>query len=128
MKKTILPPDDIRFIINALRHASIKWEGRAAALKRARKKVFVRIAKNGNKVFKLYWMCAKCEKWFREETQMEVDHVVEIGSFNGDLNEYCERMFDRDPDALQVLCVKCHLKKTKAFNAANTKWKRKKPR
>lgn len=85
----------------------------------------MRYAKNGNPIYKYHWLCAKCEKWFRDEKKMEVDHVIEIGTFLGDWNSYLVKMFNRRKDALQVLCVRCHLKKTMAFNAANTKWKRK---
>jgi 5-methylcytosine-specific restriction endonuclease McrA len=55
---------------------------------------------------------------------MEVDHIIEIGSFNGNWNEYLFRHFPAQEN-LQALCVPCHLKKTKAFNSARTRWKRK---
>lgn len=119
-----LPPDDIAFIRNQLRQASVKWAGRAECLKRARKKVLVRHTKDKKPVYKFHWQCAKCRKWSRNEKEMEVDHVEEIGPFKGDWNEYLWRHFRRDN--LQALCVVCHLKKTKAYNSAKTKWQRKK--
>lgn len=126
--KQSLPPDDIKFIINALRQASVKWSGRRAALDSARKRVCIGRVKSGprkgKKKFKFHWQCAKCERWYRNETDVEVDHVVEIGSFCGDWNRFLLRMF---ASALQVLCVVCHMKKTNQFNAAHLKWKRKRP-
>ncbi len=121
-----LSPDDVKFIINALREASIKWPGRKAALDRSRKRVLIGRAKNGNPKYKYHWQCAKCLKWHRDEKSMEVDHVIEIGSFCGDWNNFLLRMFPQIDSALQVLCVNCHQRKTSAFNAAHLKWKRKK--
>lgn len=121
-----LPHDDVKFIINALRQASIKWPGRAEALDRARKKVWEgkRNKKTGKKILKFYWQCSHCEKWYRNETDVEVDHIVEVGPFCGDWNKFLARLFTTQ-DNLQVLCVVCHMKKTNAYNAAHLKWKRK---
>jgi hypothetical protein len=120
-----LPPDDIKWIINALRHESVKWPGRRAALDGARKRVCEGRTKKGKKIWKYHWQCAKCEQWFRDESAVEVDHVTEIGPFCGDWNRFLSRMF---AGALQVLCIVCHMKKTNAYNAAHLKWKRKVPR
>lgn len=117
-----LPPDDIKFIINALRHESVKWSGRRAALDSARKRVRVGTTKKGKPKYKFHWQCAKCDRWYRNEHDVEVDHVVEIGPFCGDWNRFLLRMF---ASALQVLCTVCHMKKTNAYNAAHLKWKRK---
>lgn len=125
MSRNTLSHDDVEFIKNALRQASIKWPGRHAALKRARKKVREGTTKLGKPVYKYYWQCANCTKWFRDEKEMEVDHVVEIGSFEEDWNPFLARMFPQIESALQVLCVLCHLKKTKKFNAAHLKYTRK---
>lgn len=121
-----LPPDDVKFIINALRQATVKWPGRALALDRARKKVWEgkRNKKTGKKIFKFHWQCAKCKKWHRDVGEVEVDHIVEIGSFTGDWNLFLPKMFTAQEN-LQVLCQVCHMKKTNAFNAAHLKWKRK---
>ena len=49
---------------------------------------------------------------------IEVDHVVEIGSFTGDWNEYINKMFcDDNLENLQALCVPCHSLKSTAGNA-----------
>lgn len=124
-----LTQDDIEFLFNELRKSSIIWNGRKEVLRAARRKVFVRRAKNGKPVYKFQWQCAKCRNWFKQESEMEVDHIVEIGgvtSFNGDWNETIGRIFPRPvTDHLQALCIPCHLRKTNQYNSARTKWKRK---
>ena len=124
-----LTSDDIKFLYNELRKASIIWSGRKEVLKLARKKAFVRRAKNGNPVYKFEWQCAKCKQWFLKETDMEVDHIKEIGGyteFNGDWNETFRRMFPRPIEKhLQCICIICHQKKTGLYNSARVKFKRK---
>lgn len=124
-----LTDEDIRFLYNELRKSSIIWSGRKEILRSARKKVFVRRAKNGNAVYKYQWQCAICSSWKEDETLMEVDHIVEIGGvteFNGDWNETIGRIFPRPvTEHLQVLCQSCHKKKTGDYNSARSKWKRK---
>lgn len=119
-----LSDDDIKFIINALRMATIKWPGRALCLRNARKRVLVGKTKDGKKIWKYFWQCAVCEQWFRNEVDMEVDHIIEIGTFSGDWNEFLPRLFATQ-DNLQCLCTGCHLKKTMKFNSARSRWKRK---
>lgn len=128
MSKTKMPQEDIEFVKNVLRQGSVKWSGRAECLRLARKKVFVRMSKKGKKIFKLHWKCAHCNKWYRDETDLEVDHIIEIGTFSGDWNDYMEKLFARPvSDKLQALCKYCHMKKTKKYNSANSLWERKKP-
>jgi 5-methylcytosine-specific restriction endonuclease McrA len=122
--------EDVAYIYNALRKATIQWSGRAECFRLARKKVFVRRSKSSGKpIYKLQWQCAECREWFRDPGSMEVDHKKEIGgigSFNGDWTEMISKVFPRPVEEhLQLLCVYCHLKKTKAFAAANSKWQRK---
>lgn len=106
------------YVLNLLRQGTIKWDGRKRCLRRARKLVHDgTYYQNGNPIKKYFWKCAKCKQWFRDESEMEVDHVVEIGPFNGDLHNYADRMYPEDPNALQALCVLCHSKKTATFNA-----------
>lgn len=124
MAEYILPQDDIDFIKNLLRQGSVKWKGRSECLRLARKRVLVRKNKAGQPVYKYHWQCAHCRRWTKNEKLMEVDHIIEIGQFTN-WNEYIPRVFC-DQENLQALCVACHLKKTKAFNSARTKWKRKK--
>ena len=127
MKSKRLPPNDIDFIKNILRQGTIKWSGRSECLRRARKKVLIGHSKKGKPKYKYHWQCAECNEWSRDEKSMEVDHVVEIGTFTGDWNEFIKKVYPRPvKDHLQALCVACHMKKTKKFNSARTRWTRKK--
>lgn len=123
--------EDVEFIYNALRQATTKWSGRAECLKLARKKKLEkRNKKTGQPIFKYYWQCAICNKWYRNEADMEVDHIVEIGgvtSFNGDWNEMISKVMPRPVSKhLQALCVFCHTRKTRNYLAASVQWERKK--
>lgn len=122
--------EDVIFIFNELRKASVIWDGRKEVLKASRRKVFVRRAKNGNAVYKYQWQCAKCKKWYKNESDVEVDHIEEIGGitgFTGDWSVVIRKMFPRPVlDHLQVLCVSCHKRKTREFMAACFKYERKK--
>lgn len=117
---------DVEFLRNLLRQGSVKWPGRSEVLAAARKKVRVGLTKKGKPKTKFHWQCAKCLRWYRDEAEMEVDHIVEIGSFEGDWNEFLFRHFPPDRAKMQALCIPCHMKKTKAFNSARTRWERKK--
>ncbi len=124
--KNNLTPDDEKFIINVLRKGTIKWSGRRECLQRARKKRFERLGAKGQKIYKYHWQCSSCERWNRDEKQMEVDHIVEIGSFTGDWNDLIFKMYARPVKKhLQALCIPCHMKKTLVFNSARTRWQRK---
>lgn len=122
--KNNLTPEDEKFIINILRQGSVKWPGRSECLRRARKKVFARKNKKGQSVYKFHWQCATCKEWRRDEKDMEVDHIIEIGPFNGDWNYFIPRIYARQNN-LQALCVICHMKKTRAYNSARSMWTRK---
>lgn len=122
--------EDIEFVYNWMRKASVQWDGRKECLRLARKKVLVRRAKNGNPVYKYRWQCADCENWFNNEADLEVDHIVEVGGYtaflDGNIQAMAEKIFPRPvQDHLQVLCLGCHMKKTGLYNAASTVWKRK---
>jgi hypothetical protein len=124
--KSHLTEEDVRFILNALRQASVKWSGRNECLRRARKKKFDRYNKTtGSPIFKYYWQCAKCAKWERDVANMEVDHIEEIGPFLGSFDVHIPRIFCAQEN-LQALCISCHMKKTNLFNNARLNWKRKK--
>lgn len=121
--------DDIKFFFNELRKASIIWSGRNEALADARIKKFVRISKKGKRIYKYYWKCAKCKKRYRNQADVEVDHINEIGgitAFTGDWNLVFKKMFPRPVEEhLQVLCSPCHLKKTAAYMNAGLRFERK---
>lgn len=125
-----LTEEDVRFLFNELRKSSIIWDGRKEVLRLARKKVFVRRAKNGKAIYKYQWQCAECGQWEEDDKKMEVDHIVEIGGvsgFTGDWNETIGKIFARPvTEHLQCLCYRCHQKKTGRYNSARSKWTRKK--
>ena len=117
----------IKLIINALRQATITWEGRKQCLKDAQVIVDEGLFKNGKPKLKAHWKCAKCQKLFRDQKEMEVDHIDQIGSFKGSWDAYIPRMFcDHDLSNLQALCVSCHLQKTLTVHNASKKFTRKK--
>lgn len=105
----------VDFLTNTLRNASIKWPGRTECLRRHRKQVQEGVYKTGPKKgqpkYKLYWGCAKCKNWFRNETDMEIDHIDEVGGFKGDLHVWALRLFCGQEN-LQCLCGPCHKAKT----------------
>ena len=122
--KNLLDKETTAYVLNLLRKGTIAWGGRAECLKLAREAVFEgRITQKGKKVFKYYWKCAHCQNLFRNESDMEVDHIDEIGTFKGDWNVHIKRIFCGQ-DNLQALCVGCHLKKT-SFGNAKARFKRK---
>lgn len=98
--------------------ASTSWEGRNNCLKRHRKAVPEGFYKNGNPKEKYHWQCVKCKSWFRDQSKIEVDHIVEVGLRPKNLSELMEsigRMYDENN--LQCMCIDCHLEKTTAKNA-----------
>ena len=129
-RKFELSEEDVKFLFNELRKASIIWDGRKEVLRAARRRVMEGRTKKGKPIYKYHWQCAKCTKWFRDETQMEVDHIVEIGGitkFSGDWNEVISKVFPRPVlEHMQCLCISCHLKKTKQYMAAAHKYVRRK--
>ena len=128
-KNTHLTEEDVKFLVNELRKSSVIWSGRKEILQLARRKVFVRRAKNGNAVYKYKWQCAPCLEWYANEKELEVDHIKEVGPIEFaslDWNDVIRRVFPRPVEKyLQVLCIRCHMRKTNAFNSARSKWKRK---
>jgi hypothetical protein len=123
--KTSLTDEEIRLVINAVRQASVQWEGRKIALAKARRRVLEGFHKNGKARYKYHWQCAKCRKWYRDEKSVEVDHIVEIGPFKGDWNVHLARMLCDPGTGLQILCRACHERKTAAWQNARLRWSRK---
>lgn len=93
-----------KFVMNALRRASLKWPPRTAVKVKAR----VQYGK---------YKCAECEGLFGPR-EIAVDHknpviLPEQGFI--DWNTYIPRMF-APVEQLQVLCKGCHKVKTRAEN------------
>jgi len=107
----------IEYIINVLRQGTITWEGRTQCLNRNRYKKCVGRLKDGREKFLWYRNCDCCGEGFAlKDGQLEVDHIVEIGPFKNDWNDFIDRMFCSQ-DNLQALCFVCHSKKTAKFNS-----------
>lgn len=115
--KTYMTKDEINYLIKVLRKGTIASAARKECLRRARKKVLVKHAKNGKPIYKFYWQCAKCREWWRDVTALEVDHIEEIGPFKGDWHDFIMRMYFCGQENLQALCTVCHQKKTSNGNA-----------
>jgi len=107
--------NDIDYVLNVLREATIRWEGRRECLIENRKKKKIGKYKNGNDIEVYVYQCAHCKEWFRED-QIEIDHIVEVGPYKGDLLDWTNRLYDRNN--LQKLCIKCHSIKTSKYNAS----------
>ena len=104
-----------RYLINVLRKATLPWWIRGECLRRASKRFqngFVKGGKNkGKQKWITRWKCSECGNYSRS---VEVDHIEEVGGFHGDWTEFINRLFCHISN-LQVLCVKCHAKKTSRF-------------
>jgi 5-methylcytosine-specific restriction endonuclease McrA len=109
-------------IIAALRRASLTWSGRQRCLEKFRRRVKTTKVlmyskfKDKNFTLKEKWehQCQICMEWF-DISFIEVDHIVEVGTFKNGFDEPIGRLFDEDN--LQTLCCTCHLEKTKGFMA-----------
>ena len=97
------------FIRSALRQKSRFWKPITECKLKAR-----RLYKGVNKRQKYEYQCNACKHWYIEK-KINVDHIHPAGSLmnSKDLPGFVERLFC-EVDNLQVLCEKCHDKKTKA--------------
>lgn len=100
------------FIRSALRQKSRWWKPITQAKLKAR-----RAYKGVNKRRKWEYQCNKCKQWF-DNTTVSVDHIRPVGTLTKfeDLPEFVKNLFC-EADNLQVLCDKCHNKKTKKDKA-----------
>jgi 5-methylcytosine-specific restriction endonuclease McrA len=96
------------FIRSALRQKSRWWKPITQCKLKAR-----RPYKGPNKRQKFEYQCKQCQQWFPDK-QVNVDHITPAGTLRcaNDLPGFVERLFC-EIDGLQVLCSKCHDKKTK---------------
>ncbi len=95
------------FIRSGLRQKSRWWKPISECKQNAR-----RVYKGCNKRQKFEYQCNHCKDWFPEK-KINVDHICPAGSLNSaqNLPDFIERLFC-EVDNLQVLCEKCHNKKT----------------
>lgn len=112
--------DTQQYIMNTLRQGTTQWKGRSECLRRHRKLVHDgEFFKNGKPKYKYHWQCAHCKLWFRDQSQLEVDHIVEVGPLDSwdNIKDFIERLYCEQSN-LQPLCSVCHQIKTSKFNAA----------
>jgi 5-methylcytosine-specific restriction endonuclease McrA len=104
------------FIRSALRQKSRWWKPITQCKMKAR-----RPYKGPNKRQKFEYQCKECQQWFPDK-QVNVDHITPAGTLRcaNDLPGFVERLFC-EIDGLQVLCSKCHDKKTKQEKDDSTK-------
>ena len=104
------------FIRSALRQKSRWWKPITQCKLKAR-----RPYKGPNKRQKFEYQCKECQQWFPDK-QVNVDHITPAGTLRcaNDLPGFVERLFC-EIDGLQVLCSKCHDKKTKQEKDDSTK-------
>ncbi len=114
--------EDIEYVKNVLRRGTITWRGTKECLNRGRYKKTC--PETGRVVY--FRDCDKCKAPFKlADKLLEVDHIEEIGSFDGSFDTYVRKMYCGQEN-LQALCVSCHAKKTLAFNNARLTFTRKK--
>lgn len=95
------------WIRSALRQKSRWWKPISQA------KILARRAYKGpNKRRKWEYKCAECLQYFPDK-EINVDHITPAGTLKhyNDLPGFVERLFC-EVDGLQVMCTKCHDKKT----------------
>lgn len=93
-----------KFLISQLRRISWKWPAFSEARKAAR-------------VSYGQYLCAGCGNVKRAK-EVQMDHKLPVIPVSGwdNLEGYAERLFC-SPEALQMLCLGCHTKKTNEENA-----------
>jgi 5-methylcytosine-specific restriction endonuclease McrA len=118
MVDTSLEKETEKLIRSALRVAWMRWPGKKPVFAAACREEFPRNLDGSlrKKPFKFY-KCAVCRSWKFKMKEVQVDHIVPVGSFKlKHINTYVNRLFC-DLSNLQVICKKCHKVKTKAENA-----------
>lgn len=100
------------FVIATLRKASFKWPTRYAAIKKAR-------------ISRGIYECKKCKKTGPLK-EFDLDHVIPVIGPEGfiSFDVYIERLFPDNEDGWQLLCKKCHEKKTEKENKIRRKNKK----
>lgn len=95
------------FIRSTLRQKSRWWKPITQCKLNSR-----RVYKGPNKRQKFEYQCNECKNWYPEKS-INVDHIIPAGTLKtaADLPGFVERLFC-EIDGLQVLCSKCHDKKT----------------
>lgn len=109
--------ETISYLLNILRRGTTIWSGRTACINKTRVKKLVGIFKNGTPKYKYFYYCDECKGEFSSPDQIQVDHIIEVGPFNGNFDDYIRRLYCEQSN-LQNLCKVCHTKKTSVYNSA----------
>lgn len=111
MEKIIKNFNPIEYAKRIIRNSARKTRGYNLALKKASRKEYPK-NKNGNisKKYRVYYLCAHCNKWFSRK-QINVDHIKPIG-LSKTLEEFIVLTYC-DETGYQILCKPCHKEKTK---------------
>ena len=98
-----------QFIRSGLRSKWTRWPPKFEVLNAARREY-----QGDNKRQKYEYKCAKCRKHYPQK-EVSVDHIEPVGTLRSfdDLPEFCRRLFV-GTSKLQLLCKRCHDKKTAA--------------
>lgn len=106
----------------AMRKLWMESPYRNRPLAAAKERVLIGTYKNGKAKYKVKYRCAKCGNLF-EDCNVEVDHKKELTRARWDipmdedvanLVPWIETLFC-DSSNLQVLCIRCHAKKTARY-------------
>jgi 5-methylcytosine-specific restriction endonuclease McrA len=97
------------FIRSALRQKSRWWKPMTLAKNKVKRPYF-----GPNKRQKVEFQCNQCKLWWSDK-DVHIDHITPAGSLRSaqDLPGFVERLFC-EVDGLQILCTKCHHKKTQS--------------
>ena len=116
-------PNRKSWITQQLRRLSLRWPPRGRALKASRRELPRKIKKDGTpyKKANYEYQCNICKEWFRNK-DIELDHinpVVDVKSEAMSEEEFYSTfimgLFCYE-DNFQVVCSKCHTKKSKKEN------------
>lgn len=104
-------------IIGALRTEFKYSPVHKKSLDLAKVRVKTGVFKNGKDRLEVFFVCKLCKGHFKA-SQVQVDHKVPIGKFNGSIDDWlfkawCLGYGNEGQDNLQVLCKECHAAKTK---------------
>lgn len=110
------------FIKSTLRGGMRRWPPKWSVLA---KSVVGRLPNKKSGRLAIHHRCNGCNGVF-PKAQVQVDHIIPVG-FTKTWDDYIERLYC-EIENLQVLCKKCHKKKTKIDNQTNRKTARRKLR
>lgn len=107
---TLTESQFLTMLRSALRNRSRFWTPIQNTKQKARRKYT-----GDNKRQKWEYQCAICKEWHNDKN-IQVDHIQEVGTLSSvnDLPQFVENLFC-DSSNLQVLCTKCHNKKTQDY-------------